>query len=131
MSLLAAFFAQVAIITYRTYRGASSGVAGGGIAVPTQAPMNLPLPASYTAPIFVYGVLALVPGEGQRVAGMVGWGFVVATLLNLWPAQLIPTTLTPAEQATLGQVRNMAPAPAASTPTPGTGQPGACRTYPA
>lgn len=80
--LLSAFFAQIVIISYREYAG--SGVAGGGINKPAQAPIGAPLPSAYTAPIIVYGALALVPGQGQRIAGMIGWGFVVATLLNLW-----------------------------------------------
>lgn len=75
-SLLTAFFAQVAIISYRSYQG--------GIQIPAEAPVNGPLPASYASAIIVYGALALVPSGGQKVAGMVGWGFVVATLLNLW-----------------------------------------------
>lgn len=81
-SLLAAFFAQIVIVTYREYAG--SGVSGGGINVPNQAPLNLPLPADYTAPVLIYGGLSLIPGQGQRLAGMIGWGLVVATLLNLW-----------------------------------------------
>ncbi|HVH77977.1 MAG TPA: hypothetical protein VM782_01185 [Stellaceae bacterium] len=82
MSLLAAFFVETVLITYRQMRG-------GGIQVPAQAPLSLPLPSSYTAPIVFYGALALIPSpEGQRFAGLVGWGIVVATLLNLWdPAQ--------------------------------------------
>jgi hypothetical protein len=81
-SLLTAFFAEVALISYRQYAG--SGVSGGGIQVPQQAPLNLPLPSAYTAPIIFYGALALVPGQGQHIAGMIGWGIVIATLLNLW-----------------------------------------------
>lgn len=80
--LMTAFLAQVGIITYRAYAG--SGVPGGGIQVPATAPMNLPLPSWYTAPMFIYGALGLIPDSGQRVASMVGWGLVVATLLNLW-----------------------------------------------
>lgn len=76
-SLLAAFMAETALITYRDY-------AGGGIQVGRNAPLNLPLPASYTAPVVFFGALALVPQAGQQVAGLVGWGIVVATLLNLW-----------------------------------------------
>lgn len=80
--LLSAFLAEVVIVTYRAY--SKSGVAGGGIPVPAAAPINLPLPAYYTAPIIAYGALALVPASGQQFASMVGWGLVVATLLKLW-----------------------------------------------
>lgn len=76
-TLLTAFLAETVLITYRQY-------AGGGVQVPTSAPVPLPIPASYTAPIIAYGALALIPGEGARLAGMIGWGLVVATLLNLW-----------------------------------------------
>ncbi|HLI23581.1 MAG TPA: hypothetical protein VKU91_01395 [Acidimicrobiales bacterium] len=83
-SLLAAFFAEVVILSYKAY--SRSGVPGGGIAVPAEAPIGLPLPSYYTAPILGFGALALVPGQGQQVAALVGWGFVVAAFLNLWPA---------------------------------------------
>ena len=81
-SLMTAFFAQTVIVTYRSYAG--SGVKGGGINVPAQAPIGLPLPSTYTAPVIAYGALALLPPAAQPVAGMIGWGLVVATLLNLW-----------------------------------------------
>lgn len=79
---MSAFLAETVLITYRQYAG--GGVQGGGIKVPDSAPLNLPLPASYTAPIVAYGALALIPGEGQRLATAIGWGLVVATFLNLW-----------------------------------------------
>lgn len=92
-SLLAAFVAEVTLITYRQY--SQGGVAGGGINVPGSAPMNLPLPASYTAPIIAFGALALVPPSGQSFAGLVGWGLVLATVLNLFPGARSTVTLTP------------------------------------
>lgn len=81
-SLLAAFFAEVALITYRAF--SQSGVTGGGISTPAQAPINLPLPAYYTAPIIFYSALALIPDSGAQFAAALGWGMVVATGLNLW-----------------------------------------------
>lgn len=75
--LLTAFLAEIVLISYRN-------LAGGGTQVPATAPIPLPLPSQYTAPIAVYGVLALVPAGGQQIAGLVGWGLVVATALNLW-----------------------------------------------
>lgn len=77
MSLLAAFFVEVALVTYRS-------VKAGGVTVPKTAPIPAPLPSLYTSAVLVYGGLALVPGRGSAVAGLVGWGFVVATLLNLF-----------------------------------------------
>lgn len=76
-TLLSAFFAETAIITYRQYQG-------GGVQVPYTAPVPLPLPSTYTAPIVFFGALALIPASGATFAGLVGWGIVVATLLNLW-----------------------------------------------
>jgi hypothetical protein len=99
--LLSAFLAEVVIVTYRTY--SRSGVAGGGLQVPAQAPMNLPLPSYYTAPIIAYGALALVPASGQQFASLVGWGLVVATLLKLWDPTVgtkqVPTLKTTVAQA--------------------------------
>lgn len=94
-TLLAAFFAETAIVTYRQYAG--EGVAGGGISVPWGAPMNLPLPSTYTAPVIFFGALALIPESGSSFAGLVGWGIVLATLLNLWnpSGQVKPTGTSP------------------------------------
>lgn len=72
--LLGAFFVATAIVTYREVSG--------GIKTPDVAPIPLPLPSTYTAPILVYGTLAILP-IGQ-VATLFGWGLVVAMLLNLW-----------------------------------------------
>jgi len=74
--LLGAFFVATIIVTYREVSG--------GIKTPADAPVALPLPATYTAPILVYGGLALVPGSFAPVAALVGWGLVVAMILNLW-----------------------------------------------
>mgnify|MGYP001545292766 CR=1 FL=1 len=116
-SLLGAFLAQIVIISYREYAG--SGVAGGGINKPAQAPISAPLPSAYAAPIIVYGALALVPGQGQRVAGAIGWGFVVATLLNLWnPAGKVnpaASQLSPNATLTNFGINPAAPQPAAGT----------------
>lgn len=44
---------------------------------------HLPLPSEYLDVAVVYGILALVPERFSRVASMVGWGYVVATGLNM------------------------------------------------
>lgn len=44
---------------------------------------HLPLPSEYLDVAIVYGVLALIPGRWNRLAGMVGWGYAVATALNM------------------------------------------------
>lgn len=74
--LLTAFLAEVALITYRNVKP--------GISVPTDAPIPAPLPSVYAAPAIAFGLLGLVPSRGQSVAGMIGWGLVAATFLNLF-----------------------------------------------
>jgi hypothetical protein len=68
---------EVGLITFRALRS-------NGIKVPTTAPLPGPLPSLYVSAILIYGGLGLVPGRGAPVAGLVGWGFVVATALNLF-----------------------------------------------
>jgi hypothetical protein len=86
-TLLTAWIAEMVLITYR-------GAANGGT---KDNPIpHLPLPSQYVASFIVYGALSLVPGEGQRAAGLVGWGFVAATFLNLWDPAKPAGTLKPA-----------------------------------
>ncbi len=95
MGVLGAFLVEVALITYRGLRGVKPGTH------PT-SPIGLPLPANYTGAIFIYGVLGLATRtEAARVATLVGWGFVVATALDLW---------TPKKPVSLGK-KPAAPAP--------------------
>lgn len=75
--LLAAFFVEVGLITYRS-------VTQGGTKVPTAAPLPAPLPSLYTSAIIVYGSLALLPSSLAPVPALIGWGFVVATFLNIY-----------------------------------------------
>jgi len=75
-TLLAAWVAETVLITYR---GAKQG------GTKNNPVAHLPLPSEYIASFVVFGGLSLVPGpNGQRVAGLFGWGVVVATFLNLW-----------------------------------------------
>lgn len=60
-----------------TVRGAFSKSA------PTNPVAHLPLPSEYLDVLIVFGLLSLIPGRGQRIATMAGWGFVVATGLNM------------------------------------------------
>lgn len=90
--LLAAFFAQVGIITYKAVSG--------GVKTPTTAPIPLPLPSHYTAAALIYGGLAVLPDSLGSVPGLVGWGLVVANLLG---APLTPVKkITPATVKPLG-----------------------------
>lgn len=75
--LLAAWMAEIAIITYRSAKQNDVGS--------TVKPIKgLALPSEYAATFIIYGALGFVPGQGQKVAAAIGWGIVVATLLNLW-----------------------------------------------
>lgn len=76
-SLLLAFMVELGLITFRS-------VTQGGDKVPDRAPIAAPLPSLYTSAIIIYGSLALVPRSADPVPGMIGWGLVVATLLNIY-----------------------------------------------
>jgi hypothetical protein len=59
-----------------------------------------PPPSDYVAVAIIYGLLALLPDSGQGFANVVGWGLVVATLLNFWtPAT--PTKFGPPTTPTI------------------------------
>lgn len=45
---------------------------------------HLPLPSQYTSVIIVFGALAFFPEKAANLAAVIGWGFVAATVLNLW-----------------------------------------------
>lgn len=75
--LFGAALVETALVTYRE-------VGQGRLSVPGDAPLKAPLPSTYTAIVVVYGVLGFVPGQGELVASLIGWGLVIATFLNLW-----------------------------------------------
>lgn len=74
-ALLSAWIAEIVLIAYR---GAKTGTTKNN-PIP-----HLALPSEYASTFIIYGALAFVPGEGQKVAAAVGWGLVAATFLNLW-----------------------------------------------
>jgi hypothetical protein len=93
-TLTAAWLAELVLIAYR-----------GGKQTSTVRPIaHLAMPAEYASTFIIYGALSLVPdGPASRVAGLVGWGIVTATLLNLWDppgsngsvqVKQVPTTTT-------------------------------------
>jgi hypothetical protein len=54
---------------------------------------HFPLPSQLMSVIIVYGGLSLFPESTERLAALMGWGFVVATALNLWtPGGKVATT---------------------------------------
>lgn len=86
-SLLTAWLTEVAIITYRSMkqRGVSTSTPSStGATATIHYPLPLPLPSEYVSTFLVFGALGLVPAPFDRTASLLGWGFVLATLLNLW-----------------------------------------------
>jgi len=70
--VLAAALAETAIVTYRDVKSGST----------TANPIaHLPVPAQYTSVAIVYGILSFLP---DPIGTLAAWGFVVATLLDLW-----------------------------------------------
>jgi hypothetical protein len=51
-----------------------------------------PLPSEFLATFVVFGGLTLVSRANARVASLLGWGFVVATALNVFNPK--PTSLS-------------------------------------
>lgn len=91
--LLGAFIAEMVLVTYR-------GVTG-GLKVPQQAPLHAPLPSTYTSAVIVYGALGILPKSLAPLPTLIGWGFVVATFLNLYNPGA--ANAAAASSATLGQ----------------------------
>jgi len=87
--------AEAALISYRDIKN--------GTNVLNPVP-HFPLPSQFASVLLIYGGLSLIPGRGQRVASLVGWGFVVATALNLWtPAgkvRKVSETINPTKGST-------------------------------
>jgi hypothetical protein len=110
--LLAAFFVEVALVTYRS-------VTQGGVKVPQSAPIPAPLPSLYTSAIVVYGGLGLLPSSLAPLPALVGWGFVVATFLNLYTPG--SANAAAASNAALAQGVTTSPSSPAKLPTPRTG----------
>ena len=71
---LAAFFVEVALITYRGVKTSATGP------IP-----HMVIPSDYAGAAIIYGLLGLMgKTRAEPVAAALAWGFVVATLLNLW-----------------------------------------------
>lgn len=76
--LLGAFVVEVALVTYRAV------TQGGAVKQKTSPLSGAPLPSTFVSPVLVYGVLGLAPKSLAPLPAMIGWGFVVATFLNLY-----------------------------------------------
>jgi hypothetical protein len=67
LGLFTAWMAQIGLITWRTF---SQG-------------KRAPLPSELAATVVVYGTLSVLSGGAETPAAVVGWGLVVANLLNV------------------------------------------------
>jgi hypothetical protein len=79
--LFAAFMVEVGLVTYRAVTQGQVVTRKGK---QSTAPLPAPLPSLYTSAIIVYGALGLAPSSLAPVPALIGWGFVVATFLNLY-----------------------------------------------
>lgn len=84
------WLAEIGIITYRTMTGqrftltTSGGVSGFGV-VKGSGPKRPPLPSELLSTFIVFGAYSLIGTSGNsdmhRVAALLGWGTVLATIL--------------------------------------------------
>jgi hypothetical protein len=95
--LLAAALVECAVVTYRDL----------------SVQKVLPPPSDYVAVALIFGGLSLLPESASGFASLTGWGFVVATLLNLWSPSTPTKLAVPGGTATVqaGQPTTITPAP--------------------
>lgn len=96
-SLLTSWLAEIVVISYRATRpGANQGT----------SEVPFPLPSQYASTFIIYGALGLLPDSAGALPAVVGWGFVVATLLNLWQpvkaGQTTPSVATAGSKTAAG-----------------------------
>jgi hypothetical protein len=73
--LLYPALAEIALITYRDIKNG----------INAQNPIaHLPVPSQYVSVVTVFGGLSLLPSSADRLGALLGWGFVVATALNVF-----------------------------------------------
>jgi hypothetical protein len=82
--LLTAWIAEVVLIWYRSSKNTS---ATDNLEALPQPIKGLPMPREFASTFVVYGALGLWPESAGSFPAVVGWGFVLATLLNLTPSQ--------------------------------------------
>lgn len=83
--LLYPALAETVVITYRGIKN--------GTNVNNPIP-HFPMPNQLASVLIIYGGLSLFPQSAEKLAAMVGWGFVVATVLNLYNPGKQATTAT-------------------------------------
>jgi len=73
--LLYPALAEVALITYRDIKNGTNK---------DNPVAHLPVPSQYLSVVAVFGGLSLLPPSADRLGAFRGWGFVVATALNVF-----------------------------------------------
>jgi hypothetical protein len=61
-----------------TYRGVKNGTNANN-PIP-----HFPMPNQLASVLIIYGGLSLFPQRAEKLSAMLGWGFVIATVLNLY-----------------------------------------------
>jgi hypothetical protein len=79
--LFGAFLFETALITYRAVTQGQVVTKKGQ---QSTAPLPAPLPSLYMSAILIYGVLGLAPQSVAPLPALIGWGFVVATFLDIY-----------------------------------------------
>ena len=100
--LFAAWFAETAIITWRSFTRQH----------------RPPLPSEFAAAFVIFGALGLMPDTAKAPATAIGWGLVLATLLRLGPADFNQAATTFGSSSAAGNPGGVTGTPAPSSPAP-------------
>ena len=91
-SVVAAGIVELGLVTYRASKAGT---------LKTNPVPHLPMPSEVLSVVVVYGGLSIVTGQGEALAGALGWGLVVATLLKFWnPGGTVAAHANPAGSST-------------------------------
>ena len=98
-----AAIAETIVISYRDMRNGNN--------VDNPIP-HFPMPSQYASVIIIYGALGFMSEKAQPVASLIGWGFVLATVLNLWKpgGKVKATTIAATPSSVAGNVKVGSPA---------------------
>jgi len=83
--LLYPAISEVALITYRSVHNGTAKI--------NPVPY-LPIPNELPAVVIVFGILGSLPDRFSRTASLMGWGFVLATALNVFSSSATVTSNT-------------------------------------
>ena len=98
-ALLAPWMIETALVGYRDIQSGSSGNVGG-----------LPLPSQFAAVFVLFGALSFFPENGEKVAALLGWGFVIATVLRLVdPSSVLTVKVSSKSASTTNSLMPVAP----------------------